>query len=153
MIPKKNYYIIVEICCLICLIGTLLFLIINWNSIPDEVPGHYNAVGEIDGVTGKYSLIILLMINWVMYIGMSVIERFPQIWNTGVKVTEENKYRVYCILKDMLKMTKLIIVILFTYLTINSARAMHLHPWFTPVSLILVFGTLIFYIIKLLKNK
>ena len=130
MIPKKNYYIIVEICCLICIIGTLLFLIINWNSIPDEVPGHYNAVGEIDGVTGKYSLIILLMINWVMYIGMSVIERFPQIWNTGVKVTEEN-----------------------TYLTINSARAMHLHPWFTPVSLILVFGTLIFYIIKLLKNK
>ena len=30
-----------------------------------------------------------------MYIFLTVIENFPQIWNTGVTVTEENKDRVY----------------------------------------------------------
>ena len=43
----------------------------------------------------KGELVILPIIGWLMYIFLTVIENFPQIWNTGVTVTEENKDRVY----------------------------------------------------------
>lgn len=152
-IPKTKYDIIIEICCLLCLIGVLLYLTITWNNIPDEIPGHYNAMGQIDKITGKSSLIALPAVAWIIYIGMSIIEKFLQIWNTGVTITEENKHRIYRILKDMLKTIKLITVAVFTYLTINSAIAIPLPIWFLPVFLILTFGSLIFFIGKLVKSK
>lgn len=142
-----------EVSCILCLIGVLLYLVIAWAVIPQEIPGHYNAMGQIDRITGKGSLIAIYIITWIMYIGISTVERFPQIWNTGVAVTEGNKGRVYRVLKDMLKTSKLIVVLVFSYLTINTANAIPLSPWFIPVFLILIFGSLIIFAIKLVKNK
>ena len=152
-ILKSKYDIIVEASCILSLAGVLLYLAITWSSIPQEVPGHYNAMGQIDRITGKASLIAIPIITWVMYMGITAVERFPQIWNTGVAVTEENKDRVYRVLKDILKTSKLIVVLAFSYLTINTANAIPLSPWFTPVFLILIFGSLIIFAIKLVKNK
>lgn len=152
-LKKNKYDVFVEIVCLILLIGVLIYLFINWNNIPDEISGHYNAMGEIDRMGSKGELLVTPIIAWLMYLGMTVIERFPQIWNTGVTVTEENKERVYRILKNMLGTVKLIVVSVFVYLTINSAQAISLAVWFLPVFLILMFGSIIFFIIKLVRAK
>lgn len=56
----------------------------------------------------------------------------------------ENKERVYRILKNMLNIVKLIMVVVFVYLTINSVKAISLTVWFLPVFLILVFGSILF---------
>ncbi|WP_455719029.1 DUF1648 domain-containing protein, partial [Anaerosporobacter sp.] len=77
-------------------------MIISWNNISSTIPGHYNAAGEVDKLTNKGNLIYLLATGWVLYIGMSFIENFPKIWSTGVSVTEENKDKIYRILKDMI---------------------------------------------------
>lgn len=152
-IKRTKFDIFIEVCCLLCLVGIWIYLIVIWEHIPDEIPGHYNAMGEIDRVTGKGSLLILPITTWIMYIGLTVVERFPQVWNTGVIVTEENKERVYRILKSMLGTLKLNVVVVFTYLTVNSAMAKPLPIWFLPVSLIIMFGFLIFFIIRLIKAK
>ncbi len=152
-ITRSRYDIVVEILCILCLLGTVLYLIINWGSIPNEIPGHYNAMGQVDRVTKKSSIFAVPIINLIMYLGMSAVERFPQVWNTGVRITEENKYRVYRIIKDMVKTIKLLMLIVFSYLTINSATATELSPWLLPVFLILMFGSMIYYIVKLVRNK
>jgi uncharacterized membrane protein len=94
-VKTNKYDFFVEACCLLCLIGVLIYLAIAWQHIPQQVPGHYNALGEIDKMTSKGTLITLLITSWIMYIGISVIEKLPQIWNTGVNVIEENKEKVY----------------------------------------------------------
>ncbi|MGI6730482.1 MAG: DUF1648 domain-containing protein [Anaerovoracaceae bacterium] len=152
-IPTRKHDIIIEIACLFCLIGGLLYLITGWGQIPNEIPGHYNALGQIDKITGKGSLLALLATNWILYIGLSIVERFPSIWNTGVTVTKENKDRVYRVVKDLLKTMKLLVVVMFTYLLINSAKAVPLSPWFLPITMILTFGFLFFFIWKLFKIK
>ena len=149
---KKNWYdIFVEIICLTLLIGTLIYLFINWNSIPDEIPGHYNAMGEIDRMGRKGELFVVPIIGWLMYLGITLLEKFPEVWNTGVKVTKKNKERVYRTLKNMLSTMKFIIVAVFTYITINSAQSLSLPVWFTPVFLILLFGSITFFTIKLVR--
>lgn len=152
-ISRSRYDILTEILCIFCLLGTFLYLIIMWGSIPDEIAGHYNAMGQVDRITKKSSIIAMPIINLIMYLGMTFIGMFPQIWNTGVAITDENKHRVYRIIKDLLNTTKLLTVVVFSYLTINSATAKSLSPWFLPVFLILMFGSLIYFIVKLVRNK
>lgn len=93
-----------------------------------------------------------LICNWT-FIGISVLERFPEVWNTGVKVTEENAYRVYSTLYDMIKTLKLMLVIIFSFLTINSIHMTNLPTIFLPIMLILIFGNLIYHLIKLHRVK
>ncbi len=152
-VKKNKYDIAMEIVCLILLFGVLIYLLINWNNIPDQIPGHYNAMGEVDRMGSKKELLVLPVISWLMYLGMTIIGHFPQVWNTGVKVTEENKEGVYRILKNMLNTLKLIMVAVFVYLTVNSSQAISLSVWFLPVFLIVMFGSLIYFIIKLVKVK
>ncbi len=128
-------------------------MIISWNNISSTIPGHYNAAGEVDKLTNKGNLIYLLATGWVLYIGMSFIEKFPKIWNTGVSVTEENKDKIYRILKDMLGCMKLLIALVFSYLTLQSISGDNLSPLFLPVFLILMFGSIAFHLVRLYKAK
>jgi hypothetical protein len=84
---------------------------------------------------------------------MTAVEQFPEFWNTGVRVTEENRKCIYCVLKDMLNTQKLLMVIVFVSITIISSKAMSLPAWFLPAFLILMFGSIIFFIIKLVHEK
>ena len=152
-LKKSRYNIFVEVVCLVLLVGVVLYLVVNWNTIPDKIPGHYNAAGEIDRVGDKAELVMLPIVGWLMYLGLTIIEHFPQIWNTGVTVTEENRERVYRIAKNMLSTVKLIMVVNFVYLTFNSSKATPLPVWFLPVFLGAIFGSLIFFIVKLVKAR
>lgn len=152
-IKKNKYDIIVNLLSFLCLIGVVIFLIISWETIPTKIPGHYNAAGEIDKITDKSSLIMLLVVGWIMFIGLSVVEKFPQIWNTGIEVTEQNKEKVYRILKNMIGTVKLLIALVFSYLTLHSITGETLSPLFLPVFLILMFGSIGIFIFQLVKEK
>ena len=150
---KKIKYYIIDIICIALLFGISIYLLIGWGNLPDKIPGHYDALGNIDRWGSKNELIVLPIIAWIMFIGISVLERFPKVWNTGVKVTEENAYRVYSTLYDMIKTLKLMLVIIFSFLTINSIHMTNLPTIFLPIMLILIFGNLIYHLIKLHRVK
>ena len=62
-IPRSRYDIVAKTLCIICLLGTFLYLTVNWGNIPDEIPGHYNAMGQVDRVTKKSSIFAVPIIN------------------------------------------------------------------------------------------
>lgn len=128
-------------------------MIISWKTIPAEIPGHYNAAGEVDKIADKNSLIVILAVGWSMFIGLSLLEKFPQIWNTGIQVTEQNKEKVYRILKTMIGTMKLLLVLVFSYLALHLTTGENLSPLFLPVFLILIFGSMVFFIFQLMKDK
>jgi len=150
---RSKYDIVVNLICLILLSGIIVYLLLTWEEIPDKIPGHYNAMGVVDRWGNKGELLILPIIGWIMYFIMTIIERFPQAWNTGVAVTEENKKRIYPILRNMLSTIKLLLVIIFVFSTVNSALAKELSAWFLPAIAILIFGSIVFFIAKLVKAR
>ncbi|MFA0815064.1 MAG: DUF1648 domain-containing protein [Anaerofustis sp.] len=153
ILKKSRYDVVINLFCLLLLVGIVAILIVNWSNIPDKIPGHYNAVGEVDRWGNKEELLILPIIGWILYIGITVLEQFPQIWNTGVKVTEQNATRIYRILKNMVGTIKLLMVFVFVFLTVNSAFAKALPDWFLPTFLVLIFGSMIFFIVKLIRAR
>lgn len=137
----------------ILLIGTLVYLILGWPSFPDQIPMHYNGAGEIDRWGGKGEIIFIEVMMWILYLGIGVVEKYPQIWNTGVEVTAKNKEKVYRTLKYMLKTLKFLTALIFAYLIVNSLQSAPLPGWFTPAVMILVFGDMAFWLLRLFRIK
>ena len=136
-----------------CLVGVSLYLILAWSTIPAKVPMHYNAAGEVNRWGSKSELIILPIISWLIYGMITLIERFPQAWNTGVRVTEENRAEVFRLLKNMIACVKMITLSIFSCLTVLSSLARNLPMWFLLVFLVLLFGTIAYYIVKLTRLR
>ena len=139
--------------CLALLVGMTFYLLAGWSTFPDKLPMHFGASGQIDRWGGKGSLIFMLVMQWGLYLLCTGVERVPQVWNTGVKVTAANQERVYRTLKYMLETLKLIIQIIFSSLFVYITLARPLPGWSLPVMMILVFGDMAFWLILLWRCR
>lgn len=135
------------------LVGTFVFLWLNWGNLPDKIPGHYDAAGAVDRWGDKSELIALPIVAVILFIGITVVEQFPKIWNTGVTVTDQNRGRVYSALKSMIITEKLLVVAVFSFLSIYQASAKALPFLFLPCFFLIMLGSLAFYFLKMRKAK
>lgn len=152
-IKRKKFDIILNILCWIILASTMLFLIITWSKIPDTIPMHYDSAGNIDRFGSKLEILVLPIIILIVYTFITIIEKFPEAWNTGVKVTEENKERVYSTLLHLISTIKFIMVGMVAYLTVHTALSLELSAWFTPIFILAIFGNFVYWIWKLFRVK
>ncbi|MGN0152607.1 MAG: DUF1648 domain-containing protein [Wujia sp.] len=150
---KKIINRILNILCLIVLIGITIYLIIRWNSIPKLIPSHYDFAGNVDSYGSKGSVLMMPILGWILYILVTVLEMFPGVWNTGVKVTEQNKFRVYAVLRLMMDIIKFIMVVSFSYITICMVEFIHLGMWFGIVEVGTIFLTIAICMVKLYKAQ
>ncbi|CEP42171.1 DUF1648 domain-containing protein [Paraclostridium sordellii] len=151
---KRNKYDVgINFICLILLFGISIYLYINWNKLPDKIPGHYNFLGVVDRWGTKEELLLLPIIGWIVYISMTVVGAFPQFYQVKIKITPENKDCVYNVLRNMVNTLKLFVTIAFVFLTINSLLCSNLPIWFLPIFLIFIFSSIVFFHMKLLKLK
>ena len=58
----------------------LIYLGIIWQKLPEEVPIHWNALGEIDGYGSKFTLLLLpILMPGLTYLTFALIQRFTAI--------------------------------------------------------------------------
>jgi uncharacterized membrane protein len=152
-IKNTKYDIFINGMSIILLCGMFLFLILNWSSFPGKIPAHYNFTGEIDRWGNKSELWICPILSVILFVVLTALEFFPQLWNTGVKITDENQERVYRILKNMLVTLKGVTVGVFAFLTVSSALVRPMPVWFLPVFLLLLFGSLAVNLLRLVNAK
>ena len=150
---KTTFSKITNLISLLSVVGIVLYVIITWKNIPDMIPGHYNIAGEIDKYSSKNSIWILIVVQILLFTMMSVLERFPNIWNTGVQITEENVERVYTNLRNMQTYLKMMIMIYFSYMTFQSIGGGNLHSMSIFIFLVLVFGGMAIFLVKIFKNR
>src|SRR5690625_1255473 len=74
---------------LVLFIGSMVYLLFVWQSLPSEVPAHYNALGEVDRWGSKWEMLILPIIATVLWIGMTILDMYPHVYNYII-LTEEN---------------------------------------------------------------
>jgi len=153
LVGNRIIGIIINIICVIQIIGIIIYLLVAWGDIPDQIPGHFGASGEVTRWDNKGTLFIMPGIAVVIFIVMSVVERYPHLWNTGVRITEENKFRIYRILKGLLDSIKLVIVTMFSFITIIQSFARELPMWFLPVILCMIFIPIVFHIVLLIRAR
>lgn len=144
-----------DLFCVAVLVAQTIFLFLVWQNLPDKVPAHYNFAGEIDRWGSKSEFLLLPILSWLLYFFMVLIEHFPQAWNTGVVVTEENRERVYQTLEHLVSTIKVEATGMFGFLLLEALLTPKkgLPGWSTLFFMALIFGSLFFWIWKLQKVK
>lgn len=148
----------VQIICLFILAGGIILLATQWSSLPATVATHFNASGAVDGTGDKSQLLMLPIISAVFYAFITVIERFPYIYNYPVEITEENANFQYGTAREMLTVVKTECVAVLTYLlwgAIETSKGVRhgLGSLFTVVFLVVLGATLAYYILRMTRHK
>lgn len=132
-----------------------VFLILNFNSIPDTIPVHYNITGKADSFGGKMTIFFMPILSTILFVGMTILNKYPHIFNYPSKITIENAERQYTIATKLIRYLKLIIVITFSFIAFQIANEQQNGSgiWFIPVFIGLIYIPLIYAIIKLFKAK
>lgn len=108
---------------------------INFNSLPDIIPTHYNGAGVADGFGDKWMILTLPLVATVLFVAMTILNKFPHIFNYPTDVTAENALRQYTNATRFIRYLKVIIVLIFgliAYQTIRHANGQieGLGTWF-----------------------
>lgn len=150
-LPFTRFELILEFIAAISLIFMLGTLISSWSSIPEIIPKHYGITGVADA-WGKKSLLISPITPAVfIYVLISVLARYPHIYNYPVTITMENAERQYRTARTLIISLKSELVLTFTYIQwamISKTKAL-----FLPVILIIILGTSFYFVYKAYKIK
>jgi len=142
------------------IIGSTFVLVIwiitltNYFKLPEIIPIHFNAAGEADGFGNKTNIFLFPVIATIIYAGLTIINRYPHLFNFPTKITEENAMRQYIIATQMVRYLKLMVVVIFGFIvfkTVQNAngQAVGIGSWFLLISLGIIFIPMIYSIIKL----
>ena len=132
--------------------------IINYQSLPDIIPTHYNGAGVADGFGDKWMILTLPLVATVLFVGLTILNKFPHIFNYPTEITAENALRQYTIATRLLRYLKVIIIVIFGLIAFQTIRHANgqtegLGIWFLPLTIGLIFIPLIYFLIKSTKTK
>ena len=68
----------VNLLCLALLLGVTLYILLGWNTFPERIPGHYNALGEVDRWGNRGELLFLPILSWILYGLITLVEQYPK---------------------------------------------------------------------------
>jgi uncharacterized membrane protein len=139
-IKKGTIDYFLEFGALIFLISTWGFTIYNFNKLPDIIATHFDLNGKPNGFGSKNTIWLLPIIITLVFILISVLNRYPHKFNYLTKITEQNAYKQYKLASRSLRIILFNITLLFAFITfkeINGAftKSSSLEWWFIPLLL------------------
>ncbi|UCC78412.1 MAG: DUF1648 domain-containing protein [Candidatus Zixiibacteriota bacterium] len=149
---------LLELVSLAGIIYIAFVLLRNWDNIPAEVPSHFGLDGRPDSYSAKSSLLLLPIVGLVVYLTLTVLDRYPYMFSYIWKITPENAYRQYQLAGTMLSAMKAEIVWIFNYIVltmikISKGNAEGLSPLFLPILFAVIFGPICIYLYVSYKER
>ncbi len=148
----------IEILGFLILILHWIWVVVTFTKLPDIIPTHFNARGEVDGFGSKVSILTLPVIATIIYIVLTIINKYPHNFNYLVKITEYNALRQYTNVTKMVRVLKVVVVAVFFLITfettqVSAEKTNELSVWFLPLILGMTFLPLIYFIAKSFREK
>ena len=143
---------VLEISGWILLLALWGFVVFSYPDLPDKIPKHFNAAGQADSWGGKKNILSLSVVMTILFVGMTLLNRFPHIFNYPFSITDENAFRQYACATRMLRWLKTIIVVIFGYLAIAAIYGMeNIGIWFLPVTAGLILIPMFYWIARMCR--
>jgi uncharacterized membrane protein len=150
---------ILELLALAALVLCFAIPLAALSRLPDTIPAHFNLRGEVDGYGSKRTILYPLPVAGVLYIALTILSRHPRIYNYAVEITEKNAQVQYRLATRLVRLLKLVAMLTFSfleYLMVISAFGHHKTMAaisFGPVVLVVILGSLAYYICRSVKAK
>ncbi|WP_432362617.1 DUF1648 domain-containing protein [Sporosarcina sp. UB5] len=154
-IPKSSFEKTLDIITALIFLAGIIYTIVIWGQLPDQVPAHYNAAGDVDRWGSKWELILLPIIAALLAVFLTFLEKHPE-WHNYIKLNENNIEFQYKNSRMLLNVLKNECVLLFTFLTYKTEQVAlgnidSLGITFLPIFLVILFGSMAFFIVRSLR--
>ncbi|MBD3401750.1 DUF1648 domain-containing protein [candidate division GN15 bacterium] len=134
------------------MLGPIWIVAHSWGHLPERIPRHYNFAGEVDAYGGKELLLVLIAIHLSMWLGLTILSRYPHIYNYPLQITEQNAARQYRLARQLLIFVKTVVTWLFMGIIghIVLTGLGHLYPLWPVIviPLLLLFVAPIIYLVR-----
>jgi Protein of unknown function (DUF1648) len=121
--------------------GYALYWGFNWNGTPERVPRHFGFDGQPDAWGGPGMLWLLPTLAFGVFLGLTILERFPHLFNYPIQVTPLNRAALHRFGRQSLLWVKTLVVLAFWYITAAAIETSRgnlngLGAWFAPSLLV-----------------
>ncbi len=152
-IKWTNMDIIIEIIGQLLLFSLWLFVLSNYADIPEKIPVHYSGL-KADAYGHKSSIFIILGLVTLLYIGISILERFPHLYNYPVTITKQNIVKMYTLGTRMLRAIKIVTTLILGFGIFNKVSSIYrnidkITPYFFVFTFVSLIGTTIYFVLKM----
>lgn len=136
------------------LLSQFAIVLAAWPEIPDQVPQHFDASGQADAWGSKTTVLLLPAVNFVVFVMMTVVSRFPHISSVPVDVTPFNAPRVYRLIRFQTIWLKTVLALVLAYMswrTIEQAQGgvQGLGVGFLPLTILGVGSAVVWFYMEL----
>jgi uncharacterized membrane protein len=137
-VPLEGLDIVLDILAATLLILLIAYTIISYSELPDTIPSHFNAKGEIDGYSNKNTFWLLPVISVVLFVGLFIANKYPHLHNYMVNITEANALKNYRFSTRVLRFANVFTMLIFLFVThtiVQSAKGktIELGSWVMPI--------------------
>lgn len=153
-LPYRPADYLAEIIALLALAGQLVFAVLSYPNLPATIPIHFGFNGKPNNYGGREWVFFTPAMALVLYLGLTLLSRFPQSYNYPWRVTEANAPRLYRVSRALLLWLKAEMCVIFAFATWLIVHYATQGPgpydfWFVPVLVALILGTSIFGIVQM----
>jgi uncharacterized membrane protein len=136
----------------ISVIGIWVLTLYNYFELPEIIPTHFNARGEADGFGSKSNLLSLPIISTALFLGLTILNKKPHLFNYPSAITVENALQQYTNATRLLRALKLVIVVIFGLIVLRTIQNVNgnadgLGTWFLPIAMAMIFIPVFYYLI------
>lgn len=141
---------------ILTLLWVLIFL--YYKSLPEQIPVHFSLSGKVDIYGGKDSIFILGLVPTILLFLMTILNRYPHIFNYTEEVTENNALRLYTNATRLIRTLKVGIALIFLIILLSTVEVVRfgqseLAKWVLPSLILFMFLGTMFYVIAIMKGK
>ncbi len=77
------------------LVATWSITIASYAKLPATIATHFNFMGMADSFGSKINILLLPSMATVLFVGLTILNLYPNIFNYPTSITEENAFRQY----------------------------------------------------------
>lgn len=155
--PRSPLEVVLGILSFVGTVAIIAIAVYSYGQLPDQIPGHFNAAGQITDYQGRAFIFFLPALAVVFFIGFSLLKRIPHLYNYPVRITPENAGWQYQQARTLIGWVQFEGIWLFTYAewvivqtSLNQADAFNL--WIFWGFIGIVFLTIIVYIVRMARG-
>lgn len=142
----------------ISVFGIWALVLTNYLELPEIIPTHYNGTGEADGFGSKSNIFVLPIISTILFIGLTILSKNPQVFNYLSKITKENARQQYENATRMMRILKLVVVLIFALIVFKTIQNVNgnangLGIWFLPLTQAMIFIPMVYFLINANRKK
>jgi uncharacterized membrane protein len=144
-----------ELVAVLGLLSAIFVVVFNYRELPQRIPTHFGVSGVVDGWGDKSALWQIVALSCFLYIVLTLVRFLPPN-AMNLPVREEQRAAAVPISLEMIGWVKaettcMLAFIVWSAVGVVQGRSQGLGAWFLPVTMATIFGTIAFYLARMLR--